>query len=269
MKVIRIAKDHTKNRYRVDLENEHGECYSCTVDEDVLVKYHLHKGKRIEESFIKQLEEEDLSQQYYHQALKYLGYRMRSVYEMRQYLRKKNADAWIIEKVVERLKQERYLDDVEFAERFVQDRIHRSTKGPQLIKQELINLKGIEAAVASEALSQYTEDQQYERAMKIAHKRLQRKQKDSIKKQLHQIQAALMRNGFPSSIASQVVEQSRLLLQETFDENEALEAHAKRLMQKIQGDEDEEAYKENLRLRLYRQGFSIEHINRYIDTLFH
>ena len=56
-------------------------------------------------------------------ALRYLTVRMRSEFEMRQYLEKKQVAAEEIDEIVAYLYSYHYLDDAQFAESFVRDKL--------------------------------------------------------------------------------------------------------------------------------------------------
>lgn len=79
------------------------------------------------------------------------------------------------EKVIERLKQLRYIDDKEFAKDYIQTRLLVNPKGPYLLKLEL-KLKGVDKQVIDNAIEKANIDE-----MKVALDVLERK-KASIKR---------------------------------------------------------------------------------------
>src|SRR5699024_592109 len=145
------------------------------VDEDVFVKYHLHKGMPLNESLIETLKRQDTIQKSYQQAINYLSYRMRSSLEMVQYLQRKEVEETHINEIMNRLEKAELLDDLEFANAFVRDRMRQSNKGPRYVRQELINLKGVSEQIATKAVGQYTFASQFEQAMKTAKRHIKRK----------------------------------------------------------------------------------------------
>src|SRR5699024_12396129 len=88
---------------------------------------------------------------------------------------------------------------------FVKNRMKHSNKGPLFVKQELTKTKGIQEDIVNEAISQYTDEMQYRRALKIEEKRMNSQSNHSIKKQLQQLQATLKRNGHTKNIIEKVV----------------------------------------------------------------
>lgn len=264
MIISRISKQKRTNRFNIFLDEGSGESYGFSVYEDILVKYHLHKGMAIGDSLIRTLKQQDTIHKSYRQVINYLGYRMRSQHEIEQYLRRKDVDSEHIEEIISRLIEEGLIDDREFADAYVRHRIQQSTKGPQLVKEELIVTKGISDETASAAISQYTYDIQYERAMKLADKRMRRRRNDSLQKQMQQLQATLMRNGFMHSVVQEVVEECRRSFIHRHDEWDALSQHGERLLRRYEGKLSDFDLKNKLKEGLYRQGFSIETINKFL-----
>src|SRR5690625_4566668 len=97
-------------------------------------------------------------------AIQYLSYRQRSAYEIEQYLLKKEVEPKHIELVMDRLNNEKLLDDLEFAKTFVQERIRQKKKGPKIISNELFQ-KGISKEKIDKAISIMTFDEQYQIAL--------------------------------------------------------------------------------------------------------
>src|SRR5699024_10342298 len=122
-------------------------------------------------------------------AINYLSYRMRSRFEMEQYLQQKDVEQIHINEIIERLDSEGLLDDLEFANAFVRERINQSNKGPRYVKQELVKLKGVADNIATEAVGQYTFASQFEQAMKTAKQHIRRENKDSLQKKIQKLQA--------------------------------------------------------------------------------
>ncbi|MFP3361131.1 RecX family transcriptional regulator, partial [Planococcus sp. SIMBA_143] len=67
---------------------------------------------------------------------------------------------------MDRLNDEKLINDKQFAEMFVRTRINTSSKGPNVIKRELME-KGVAANIATEAVSVFTYDLQYEKAQHL------------------------------------------------------------------------------------------------------
>ncbi|WP_407058306.1 RecX family transcriptional regulator [Tigheibacillus jepli] len=129
---ITIQKKNTR-RFNIFLNEK----YAFSVDEDILVKYNLRKGLELSDEAIAELQKQDNIQKAYSMAVNFLSYRMRTKKEIQNYLREKEVEPQQIDAVIDRLQNEKLIDDREFANAFVHDRMEFSTKGPLIIRQEL------------------------------------------------------------------------------------------------------------------------------------
>jgi regulatory protein len=73
----------------------------------------------------------------YDQAIGYIARRVRSEWELREYLKRKECMPNIIEIVIERLRDKKYVDDVAFAEAWVRDRRLLKSTSKQKLTMEL------------------------------------------------------------------------------------------------------------------------------------
>lgn len=84
-------------------------------------------------------------------ALKYLGYKMRSEYEVRQKLQEKEFTEQIIERVIEFLIKYKYVDDRKYCTAFIKETLKLKPKGKYAIRLEL-SQKGINKNIIDEVL---------------------------------------------------------------------------------------------------------------------
>lgn len=255
------------HRYNIFVKKGEDEVYLLSVDEDILIKHHIHKGLELTEESVALFEEEDTVQFGYIRAIQYLSYRLRSIQEVVDHLQKLEVEEEHIPQIIERLLKEKYLDDTAFANMFVKHRIQTSTKGPQMVFQEL-KAKGVSDKIAEIATDAYTFDIQEERAMKVAEKRMKRKGKESSQKKRQQTEAALYRNGFSGEVIRHVI--SEFSDEANSDQEwDSIQHQGEKLYrrhsQKWEGFELEQKLKEGL----YRQGFSFDYIGRFIEKTRH
>lgn len=255
------------HRYNIFVKKGEEDTYLFSVDEDILIRHHIRKGLELTEANIAEIKEADNVQYGYIRAIQYLSYRMRSIQEVATQLQKLEIESMHIPAIIEKLQKEKYVDDQAFAEMFVRHRIQTSTKGPQMVFQEL-RAKGVIAAIAEEAVGAYTFDIQAERAQKVAAKRMRRKGKESFQKKSQQTEATLYRNGFASDVIKHVMEEFTDEINP--DEEWTSLTHQgeklyRRHAQKWEGFELEQKVKEGL----YRQGFSFDRISHFIEEKRH
>jgi regulatory protein len=84
-------------------------------------------------------------------ALVFLGYRPRSEKEVRDRLRRGGYEQGAIDHAISRLHEWRYLDDADFARRWVENRAAHRPRGSRLLQQELRH-KGIDTETARAAI---------------------------------------------------------------------------------------------------------------------
>ncbi len=94
-----------------------------------------------------------LFEKYLTLSYRYLSIRNRSETEIREYLGKKNAAQEIIDKIVTRLKEKKFLNDEEFARSFVLNRARLKPKGKKLLTLEL-RQKGIAEELIKKVLDE-------------------------------------------------------------------------------------------------------------------
>lgn len=123
IKQIKVGKN---NFYTVTFET--GE--KVKVSEDLLVRYRLLKGTEITPELFEELKSSAGFDMGLQMAYNYVSYQLRSELEMLQYLKKKEISAQDAQRVIERLKELRLIDDLVFAQSYVRTQIRMSDKGP-------------------------------------------------------------------------------------------------------------------------------------------
>ncbi len=112
----------------------------------------LRVGQFLDDTAIAQLQATDRQQKAYDRAVRYLGFRPRSVAEVRRYLAKTEDDPEVVEAVIVRLSENGYLDDSEFARFWVENRQRFRPKSAPALRQEL-RQRGVDAETISAALA--------------------------------------------------------------------------------------------------------------------
>jgi regulatory protein len=135
-------------------------------------------------------------------ATRQLSYRPRSVSELRHTLSLRGFGTHIIDQVIERFRELGYLDDADFARRWIQTREQLAPRGTRLLKQEL-RQKGIDADLADEALADADLDE-LETATRIAERRLPKMNGLDRDTQRRRLAGYLERRGFSHEIIRQI-----------------------------------------------------------------
>ncbi|MBM7717051.1 recombination regulator RecX [Siminovitchia sp. FSL H7-0308] len=257
--ITKISTQKQKGaRYNIFLDEQ----YAFSVDEDVLIRFQLKKGKQITDLEITQIQHADEIRKAFHVALRFLSFRMRSEQEIRSHLKKKDWDDSIIDAVLHQLRQEKLTDDLEFAKAYVRTAMNMGRKGPAVIQQELLK-KGIKEPVLEAAMEEYTRDQQIANAIVLGNKFAKQHHKLSERMRKQKVEYALSTKGFPFEIINEAM--NKIAIEK--DEDEEWEAivregdKAKRRFSKFSGYE----YKQRMKQALYRKGFAMDLIIRYVE----
>ncbi|GGA89260.1 recombination regulator RecX [Ornithinibacillus halotolerans] len=257
------TQKNSKQRYNIYFVEGNHDKYAFSVDEAVLIEYGLRKGLELDEATIDLIKKQDSIQKSYLLAINYLSYRMRSKKELYDYLAKKEVEPPHIDEIMKRLMKEGLINDQQFAEAFTITRMNTTSKGPMLVKRELME-KGIEAAIADKVINLYTYDTQFEKALKWVNKKLGNSKKDSFNKKLEQLRMTLIQKGFTSDVVQAVIS-SVVDNRDDTEEWESLVYHGEKLIRKHTGKKSGYELKMKVKEGLYRKGFPIDLINQFID----
>lgn len=177
-----------KNRVNVYIDNK----FFCSLDIAQVVDLHVKIGRKIDEEERTALKRASDFSKFYARALEYALIRPRSQKEMRDYLKKKTLnrrirvkdrrtgeyqtrekagyDVSLVPLVFDRLLERGYLDDVRFAELWLENR--HTSKGASIKKLRLeLQQKGIAQDIIDSALAESGRDEREELKKMIERKR--------------------------------------------------------------------------------------------------
>lgn len=118
----------------------------------------LHVGQELDEAKIASLQKEDQAEVAYQKALHFLSFRPRSEKEVEQRLLKEDYTENVISATIDRLKEQHFLSDPQFAALWVENRTAFRPRSQRMLAMEL-RQKGIAEEVISSALEQTDEDE--------------------------------------------------------------------------------------------------------------
>ena len=148
MKITKLEKK--KRLYLLELDNDQ----KLYITEDTIVKFFLSKDKEVSEEELKEITE--FAQYSYGKnlALYHLSFKARTRKEVQDYLTKYEIDSGIIDKVVQHLTEEKWLDDRQYARNLIEANLLSGDKGPVLLEQKL-QQKGIPRSVSQVIIADY------------------------------------------------------------------------------------------------------------------
>ena len=240
MRILRYKKI-TGNKYEVELEN--GE--KIKLYEDVILKEELLLKKEIND--ISLILKENSSYEIYDTALKRLSHHSESLKGMREFLKKKGYDEQEIDKSLDKLVKNNYLNDQYYAKCYILNQINLSNDGPLKIKKHLDNLD-IPFDVYSEYFD-YDDSIWYERIKKYLNKNLKSNKKSPYVFK-NKMFINLINLGYEREMINDCLNKIVFDNQDNLREKEQEKIRTK-LSKKYHGEELERKIKE----KLYMKGF--------------
>ncbi|MEW9697645.1 RecX family transcriptional regulator [Paenibacillus sp. SI8] len=191
----------SKRRYNIFLNDE----YAFSVHEDILIKHRLMKGETVDLEQLTTIIQDEERNNAYMKALNMIGRRPHSTNEVRRKLKEQGFELPIVEWVCERLSQQNYINDEEFAKMWTENRIQSQRKGRNLVRQEL-RQKGIHKEVVHRALETINPEDEVQGALKMAQSKWKITSGKTIDRK-RKTAAFLMRRGYTGSVVNQVLAQ--------------------------------------------------------------
>lgn len=149
-------------------------------------------------------------------ALHYLGFRPRSVAQMRAYLGKKEFSPESIDAVIERLEEYGYLNDADLAARVVENETKTRGVGLRVAKQKLYR-SGIDNETAQAAIDGVAPETERENARALARKLAAKLTDEDPIKRKQKLYRRLLAKGFSYDVAKEAL---RAALEQTEGEGD-------------------------------------------------
>ena len=152
MKVTRITQqEKQRDRYSIFIDDK----YAFSLSEGALLESKLAVGQELDKAALKQWKQVSADDKIYNQALRYAAVRLRSTWEMEQYLRRKDASPPLVEIILNKLSIIDLLNDEAFARAWIANRRLLRPTSTRKLQQELrvkrIADEVIEAVLSEEA----------------------------------------------------------------------------------------------------------------------
>ncbi len=192
------AQKRNRNRVNIYLGGQ----YAFSLDR--MAAAWLTVGRTLSDEDITRLQEKDEFQTALNRAMHFLSFRARSQQELQAYLNKKGYEAALIEHVIARLKEEKLVDDLDFAQNWLDNRQRFRPRSQSLMKLEL-RQKGVAEPEIEQAL-QFSNLDDFELALNAGRKLSRRYHKLDKFEFNRKLGAALQRRGFSYGIVRECLQ---------------------------------------------------------------
>lgn len=134
MKVTAIKQqEKRKDRYSIFVDGT----YAFSLSESALLESKLASGQGLSIDALQQYKQLSADDKLYGNALRYAAMRLRSEWELHEYLRRKQASSEAVEMIVQRLRRAGLLDDKAFARAWIENRRLLKPSSVRKLQQEL------------------------------------------------------------------------------------------------------------------------------------
>ena len=247
MKIIKYKKG-TKGKYKVYLEDG----TELQFYEDVILKYQLLLKKDIDDKTMIEADSYNQECDVYYIALHSIENRYKSVYELKVWLLNKEYPIDLVEKAIQKLLEQGYLNDRMFAKSYIHNQMVTTNNGPYKIERELLNKK-IDSSIIQEEITCFTEEEQKIKVQKIIEKGLRSNHSRGGVVLKQKIYNDLKNYGYDISYINSVI--SQYSFQNT---NEIAKKEYEKLYRKYSRKYEGEELKRIIREKLYMKGLSYE-----------
>jgi regulatory protein len=151
----------------------------------------------------KEIEAADAAKQV---LLRRLSHAPRTRKELAKDLKDKDISDEVANVALDRFEEVGLINDQALASNYVSSQHERKGLGKNALRQQLRS-KGVSDDVALEAISQISDDQEFQAAFALACKKIRSLQKDDAKTQLRKIVGVLARKGYSSNLAFRVAKE--------------------------------------------------------------
>lgn len=256
MNIIKFKKKN-KDQYELILDNDE----KIVVYEDIIIKYNLLANKRIDLDLLNKINKENSFSSIYSKCIRYISIRIRSEKEIYDYLQKKLVDRQTIEKIIEKLKKNKLINDELFVQSFINDKLLLTNYGPKKIRNEL-DKHNIDYMIIDKYLDKVDREIFYKKINKIITRQLNNNNKYSKTMIKNKIQTTLNDLGYPKIFYIDILN--------SFDieeDDNILRKEAEKQYNKLSNKYEDKELKTKLKQKLYQKGFSAQKIDNILSKI--
>ena len=250
MKIIKFKKDKG-NKYKIYLDND----LIIDLYDDVIIKYNLISNKNINNKLFEEITTYNTFLDGYYKAVKLINKRLRTKKEIENYLTKQNIKKEEINKIINLLEKDNYLNQDLYIKSYISDQYNLTLNGPIKIKKDLNNL-GINKDIDN-YLNKYDWNVKID---KIINKKIKFNNKLSNNALKNKIINDIINLGYEKEIIEKKLETIEL------NDNDILIKELNKIKNKYEKKYKDNELKYKVINYLYRKGFNIEDIKRYYEN---
>lgn len=250
MKIDKIKK--TGKKYKITLDNGK----EIATYEDVILDNGLLFHRFINDKLYKKIIEDTKYFQSYNKVLDMISRRLRSEYEVLEYLKKSEIEENDIKNIIDNLKKIGLIDDIAYAKAYTNDKINLSFDGPYKIKKNLVQNK-IDESIIHEVIENIDRDILHQHIDKIIDKKVKSNTKYTSNMLKQKIIIYLVNLGYSKDMVVKRLDRKEI-------KNPNLKKEMDKVLNKLKKKYDGDKLIFNLKGKLYSKGYTREEIEEYI-----
>lgn len=256
--ITKISAQKRPGRYNIFLDNH----YAFSLSEKTIASFVLLKGKELTEEQIEEIRNFDDNAKASDLAAKFLSYEPRTIFEVLQYLKKREVSDIAAANAVNELTELGYLDDEQYVHLFINNDLQVGTDGPRNLARKL-SQKGVDPELVQNSLDEVAEEDFIEVGTRLVKSMTNKVGKLSEREIKTKMKTKLLSHGFELGLAQEVVESFDLAPSED-EQFEALRKQGIKAYKKFRNfDERERSFK--IKRYLFTHGFSSGEIDAFLN----
>ena len=249
---IQSFKKKKNNKYEIIFKDQS----NIDLYDDVIIKYNLLANKKMDNKLFEEIVKYNASLDAYYISLKYLNSKMRTKLEIRKYLEKKKFGNKTINETIEKLENNKAIDESLYIKAFVNDQINFSNIGPNKIINKL-NTLGIDKKDSLEYINTIDKNVWVEKLEKLVNKKIKTNRKYSLMMLKNKIITFLYNEGYDKTIIIDVLNNIDIDIDSSII-NKEYEKLYNKLSKKYEGS----ALEYQIKIKLKSKGFTNEEIDK-------
>lgn len=252
MKVQIVGKTKS-GKYKVKVDDTLINTY-----DDVLINNKLIYKKEIDNDMLTKINKDNIYYDAYNKTLSYILKHQRALSEVIEYLDKFEISDNEKNKIIDKLKSNGLINDIQYVRSYISDSINLSKDGPNKIKKYLLD-KNIDEIVIDEELSKIDEDILIDKVLKYIKKKFDSNTKYSKYQLKQKISLELINLGYDKDLIDSLINNF------DFNENDLLEKEYNKIYNKLSKKYNGYELSNKIKQKLYAKGFDINLISDLIQ----
>lgn len=196
---IEIQK-HNKDKVNLFLNDE----FRCGLTAESVVRARLAVGDELTEERLDEIFLTSESEIAFNKACDYISRSMKTVKQIRDWLKGKSFDSKVVENVIVKLREYRYIDDSLYADLYINANL--PTKGKRRLAVELTQ-KGVDKDLIEKTVETLSDDKLSENANVLAEKYM--RNKDNSTQNLIKLQRYILSRGYDYETVNEIIRKFR------------------------------------------------------------